>query len=109
MRKRGTQNMGNVVLAAHVKKSEMIVTSSLFLDWKRDNECLYDYPLKVDKQMSHESRVSTRADTTGKPIEVGKSALVQKTCVSDAIRLWNLAPENITNCLSQSRVKIEIK
>ena len=32
------------------------------------------------------------ADRMGRPIEIGKSNIVQRSCVSDAIRLWNLAP-----------------
>ena len=50
-----------------------------------------------------------RADTTEKPVEIGKSPVAQKTCVSDAIRLWNIAPEIITKCSSLSIVKSEIK
>ena len=75
--------------------------------WKALN--VDDYPLKVQCQSRSESRVSTRADTVQKPLEVGRSALTQKTCISDAIRLWNMAPELITTCPSQSLVKLEIK
>ena len=68
-----------------------------------------DYPLKIEQQNSDLSRVSTRADTAGRPVEVGLSNLTQKTCVSDAIRLWNLAPEKITSCESLAQAKTEIK
>ena len=50
-----------------------------------------------------------RADTTEKPMDIGRSLLTQKTCVSDAIRVWNMAPENITTCTSQTLAKSEIK
>ena len=59
--------------------------------WKAIN--VEDYPLKVEKQTSHKLRVSTRADIMEKPIEIGNTAVVQKTCMSDAIHLWNMAPE----------------
>ena len=75
--------------------------------WKASN--IEDYPLKVARQEMDASRVSTRADTTQKPIEIGKSLLVQKTCISDAIHLWNRAPPEVTNsiCLSQAKTAIE--
>ena len=75
--------------------------------WKALN--VNDYPLKVQRQSSDDLRVSTRADTTEKPVEIGKSPVAQKTCVSDAIRLWNIAPEIIAKCSSLSIVKSEIK
>ena len=75
--------------------------------WKAIN--VEDYPLKVEKQTSNKSRVSTRADILEKPIEIGKTVVVQKTCVSDAIRLWNLAPNHITNSTSLAHAKSEIR
>ena len=75
--------------------------------WKAIN--VDDYPLKVKHQERNDSRVSTRADTKEKPIEIGKSLLAQKTCVSDAIGLWNMAPELITKSISLSQAKTEIK
>ena len=53
--------------------------------------------------------MSTRADTKEKLIEIGKSGLTQKTCVSDAIRIWNMAPEVITNSKSVNQSKMAIK
>ena len=67
------------------------------------------HPLIVQRQSRNESRVNTRADTTEKPLNIGRSLMKQKTCVSDAIRLWNMAPENITTCTSQTLAKSEIK
>ena len=75
--------------------------------WKAVN--VTDYPLKIKQQSSDISRTSTRADSMKKPIEIGKSNIVQKTCVSDAIRLWNMAPLPITNCTSLNQAKSEIK
>ena len=75
--------------------------------WKASN--VKDYQLVVQRQSSNNSRVSTRADTSEKPLEIGRTLLAQKTCISDAIRLWNMAPPTITTCTSQSKVKPEIK
>ena len=51
------------------------------------------------------------ADRMGRPIEIGKSNIVQRSCVSDAIRLWNLPPPppNITENSSLYQAKKEIK
>ena len=49
------------------------------------------------------------ADRMGRPIEIGKSNIVQRSCVNDAIRLWNLAPPNITESSSLYQAKKEIK
>ena len=75
--------------------------------WKALN--VDDYPLTVVKQTKDNSRVNTRADTKEKPIEIGKSVLVQKTCISDAIHVWNNAPEKIINSITLSQAKTEIK
>ena len=75
--------------------------------WKALN--VDDYPLKVVQQTKDNSRVNTRADTKEKPIEIGKSILVQKTCISDAIHLWNNVQEMIINSITLSQAKAEIK
>ena len=85
-------------LNAQVKLVEM---------WKAIN--LDDYPLKVEQQARNGERVSTPADTTKKPIEIGRTNLNHKTCVSDAIRLWNMAPEKVTGSQSLAQAKSEIK
>ena len=53
--------------------------------------------------------MSTRADQAGRPIEIGKSALTQKTCVSDAIYLWNRALKDVTESKTIYQAKKEIK
>ena len=35
--------------------------------------------------------------TSNQPIEIGKKTLTQKTCISDAVKLWNVAPEELKN------------
>ena len=66
---------------------------------------LEDYPLKIDQQSLNKSGVSTMAAVEGQPCEIGKTILAQKTCISDAIRVWSLAPEFVTSSLSLSSKK----
>ena len=75
--------------------------------WKALN--IEGYPLKLEKQKINEEGVSTRAATTGKLCMVGRSVLAKKTCISDAIRLWNGAPPAVTISESLYRAKKEIK
>ena len=62
--------------------------------WKAIN--LEGYPLKIAQQSVPEVGTSTRAAHKGKPINIGKSTATRNSCVSDSIRIWNLAPRNIT-------------
>ena len=75
--------------------------------WKALN--IENYPLKLLQQSTNTTGVSTRADTTGRLIEVGKSNTSRNSSTSDAIRLWNIAPNTITGATSLYRVKKEIK
>ena len=75
--------------------------------WKSEN--IPNYPLKVSKQGVNVVGVATRADYANRLREVGKSDLVQRTCISDAIRVWNRAPEKIKNSKSLYTAKKEIK
>ena len=75
--------------------------------WKAKN--VADYLLKVEHQQNNSHKVNTRADIKERPIEIGVSSLTQKTCVSDAIHLWNLAPDLIKNTTSLYHAKSEIK
>ena len=60
-----------------------------------------DYPLQVKQQEVPVSGMTTRAAEKGRPIEIGKSNLTQNSCdISDAIRIWNLAPATVTNAKS---------
>ena len=85
-------------LNAQIKLQEM---------WKALN--IVDYPLSIELQTLNSMGVSTRAAVKGRPIEVGLSTLTQKTCVSDAIKLWNVAPLTITGSLSLYQAKKEIR
>ena len=63
------------------------------------------YPLKIRNQSSTSDSINTRAMTNNRPVEIGGSILTKNTCVSDAIRLWNLAPNDIKNCESLYQLK----
>ena len=44
----------------------------------------------------------------GKPVEIGNSNLVQNTSTSDAIRIWNKAPESVKEAKSLTQAKTAI-
>ena len=71
--------------------------------WKALN--VGDYPLKSVQQTVNHDGVWTRADSRGRPLNIGKSNVVQRTCVSDAIRLWNQAPQEVTSSPNLSMAK----
>ena len=71
--------------------------------WKATN--IKGYPLKIRNQSSTSDSINTRAMTNNRPVEIGGSILTKNTCVSDAIRLWNLAPNDIKNCESLYQLK----
>ena len=75
--------------------------------WKALN--VDNYPLKISQQRANMSGVSTRAGQSGRPIEIGKKHLTQKTSISDAIRVWNLAPQKVNESKSLYQAKKEIK
>ena len=49
------------------------------------------------------------ADISGRLIETGKCALSQKTCLSDATKLWNNAPVTLKDCTSLAQIKVLTK
>ena len=75
--------------------------------WKALN--VKDYPLLIKQQEPHAGGVVTRASDLGRPIEIGKSTLTKNTCVSDAVRIWNLAPREVTDSTSLYMAKKAIK
>jgi len=75
--------------------------------WKALNQ--KDYPLKIVQHEVKDKGVTTRAGHESRPCEIGKSVLVQKTSVSDAIRIWNRAPESIKKCKTLYCARKEIK
>ena len=75
--------------------------------WKSLN--VEEYPLVIKRQENNCEAMTTRADVAGRPIEIGVTALTQKTCVSDAIHLWNRSPKSVTESKSVYQAKKEIK
>ena len=75
--------------------------------WKALN--VQKYPLSIEQQSQNHEGVITRADTQERPFDIGRDTLTKRTCISDAIRLWNLAPEKITQSTSVYQAKQEIK
>ena len=71
--------------------------------WKSLN--LSNYPLTIKQQSSDSNRINTRADQKQKPVEIGRKELTKNTCISDAVRVWNLAPISVTACLSVYQAK----
>ena len=68
-----------------------------------------NYPLNLTQQSIPSSGVSTRAALKGKPVEIGNSNLTMNTSTSDAIRIWNKAPESITEAKSLFQARNAIK
>ena len=68
-----------------------------------------NYPIKVERLSSNGNGTTTRACTRGKLVEAGRSVIAQKTCINDAIKLWNKAPRRVTECLTLSQIKIQSK
>ena len=63
------------------------------------------YPLKIDTQKASPDHINTRAMTSQRPIEEKVSTLMDKTCISDSIKLWLKVPEEIKNCNTKSQLK----
>ena len=49
--------------------------------------------------------MNTRAMASRKPLEIGNSYITQKTCISDAIKLWNLTPVELKNANTLYAIK----
>ena len=75
--------------------------------WKSLN--LHGYPLKIALQSIPDVGTSTRAAVMGKPINIGKSTATRNSCVSDSIRIWNLAPKSVTKSTTAYVAKKTIK
>ena len=69
--------------------------------WKAIN--INDYPLSIQKHSVQESMISTRAITSGKLMESGK------TCKNDALKLWNMVPKHVQSCKSLNEIKTHAK
>ena len=96
-----------------VEKFDMLAVNQLNAQikllemWKSLN--VEKYPTSITKQGPEHEGAITRADKVNRPCEVGKTTLTQKTCISDAIRLWNQAPDVIKSSATVWKAKKEIK
>ena len=85
-------------IAAQIKLTEI---------WKAIN--VPKFPIKVRKQETPMDSRTTRGVTNGKIIEEGSSTLIVNSCIGDATRLWNRAPEGIKTTSTIASAKSEIK
>ena len=75
--------------------------------WKSLN--VPNYPIQINKQSPHANGPATRADIKGRLIETGNSCLSKKTCMNDAIKIWNQLRSSITDCKSFYQIKKQAK
>ena len=68
-----------------------------------------EYPLKIEQQTASNFCATTRAAKNGRPISIGRTIATQNTSTSDAIRIWNLAPDSLTNSKTVYIAKDQIK
>ena len=109
----GTKVKDRISISSLLEKLGMLSVNQLNAQvklveiWKAIN--VDNYPLKIEQQTRNDERASTRADTIGRPVEIGRTNLTQRSCISDAIRLWNIAPVTVTSSMSLAQAKAEIK
>ena len=66
--------------------------------------------VKVTKKLISDSLTATISITSGKLVESGGvSGLTSKTCVNDAVTLWNIAQDKVTQANTINIAKKEIK
>ena len=75
--------------------------------WKALN--IPDYPIQVERQSVNDVGPSTRARFDGRLNEKGNNCLSQKSCLKDAIRLWNKLLSVVTECGSFHQIKKQAK
>ena len=75
--------------------------------WKALN--VRNYPIQLEKQDGSDQGPTTRASASGRLIEHGFSCLSQKSCINDAVRLWNKLPSIVTECVTLNQIKTQAK
>ena len=104
-----TSLMDMINTASLLKQANMMSVNQLNVQikiqeiWKSLN--IPDHPIQIARQTVNVDGPSTRASHDGRLIEKGFSCLAQKTCLNDAIRLWNKLPESVTKCDSFNQIK----
>ena len=69
-----------------------------------NNKCI-----QVNKTATTNNALTTRACSSGKLKETGKTVLTQSTLINDATKAWNLAPKEVLESLSYNIAKKNIK
>ena len=109
----GTKTKDQVSILSMLTKFKMQSVNQLNANvklleaWKALN--IEDYPLSIKRQSNGTDGMATRADCIGRPIEIGKTNLVQKTFASDLIHIWNKAPNSIKESKTLYQAKRNIK
>ena len=71
--------------------------------WKATN--IEDYPLKLNKKVVEHDKKNTRACNQGRLIIPGFKPIMHKTCITDAMQIWNIAPITGTTALTLAAAK----
>ena len=64
-----------------------------------------DYPLKLNKKEIVNGNINTWSCTQGRLMVPGIKPIMQKACITDAIRLWNSSPTEVTSATTLSLAK----
>ena len=67
------------------------------------------HPTKYTRRNDSNQELRTRSAATNKLNEARGGKILNSTCINDAAKLWNNAPESITNCSSLYSIKKHIK
>ena len=70
--------------------SSILLSSTLI-----GHNMVFIYIIISANQAASDDTINTRAMIKNRPIEIGASALMSKTCISDAIKLCDNAPEEL--------------
>ena len=93
-----TNNLSVNQIAAQIKLGEM---------WKAANSD--NYPVKMEKVKKRNQGTSTRTNKGEKFKETIRTTLGRGAFVADGPRLWNNAPEKVTQATTLWKAKREIK
>ena len=75
--------------------------------WKSLN--VKDYPIQVSQPTRSLETATTRSVGSSILQEFGKTNITQKTCINDATKIWNQAPQTIKQCVSLYSARKAIK
>ena len=87
--------------------NQMNAQAKLVEMWKVTNT--QNHPNIYPKQEPIMGNTVTRGCAKGRLVKTGSKPLTLKTFKSDAVRLWNAAPESVTDCDTIFKAKKAIK